>query len=113
MKCNRPALIMIIHSGCGIARQASASIPLYFHNRFCACAFSADGNFALSGDGDGKLRLWDMETRQCVQTRWENTDYVLACEFIPDDCQALRPFIRGNYLALCASADHALRLWEI
>jgi WD40 repeat protein len=87
--------------------------PDELQNRICACAFSADGNFALSGDGDGKLRLWDMETRQCVQTRWENTDYVLACEFIPDDCQALRPFIRGNFLALCASADHALRLWEI
>lgn len=87
--------------------------PDKLHNRICSCAFSADGRFALSGDGDGKLRLWDVETRQCLQTLEENIEYVLACVFLPDDCQALQPSIPGNHLALSASADRSLRLWEI
>ncbi len=87
--------------------------PDELHNRICSCAFSSDGRFALSGDGDGKLRLWNMGSRECLQTRWEGTDYVLSCAFVSGDSTTLRPLMRGNILALCASADHTLRIWEV
>ncbi len=68
-------------------------------------AFSPDGRHALSGGGDGILRLWDIATDErgkLIRTFQGHTDWVFSVAFSPD-----------GQTALSGSKDKAMRLWDI
>lgn len=78
-----------------------------------ACAFSADGHYALSASGErfgwnagghgSVLRLWNVQTGECVQTfHQRHGGLVRDLTFSPD----------GAY-ALSASEDNDVRLWSV
>lgn len=64
-------------------------------------AFSPDGRYALSGGGNGTLKLWDVSTGKEIRTFIGHTDWVRSV-FSPD----------GRY-ALSGSLDKTLKLWEV
>jgi WD40 repeat protein len=69
---------------------------------FNSICFSPDGNYALSGDSDKTLKLWDVETGKCVRTFDGHTKSVTSVCFSPD----------GRY-ALSGSLDNTLKLWDV
>jgi WD40 repeat protein len=66
------------------------------------CAFSPDGQLALSTSWDQTLRLWDVMSGQTLRTFEGHTGPVDGCAFSPDGQQALS-----------ASGDDTLRLWDV
>ncbi len=66
-----------------------------------AVAFSPDGRLFVSGDFDGKLRLWDRETGETLHTR-SHGQYVHAVAF---DTAGKR-FVSG-------SSDHSIRIYAV
>jgi len=64
--------------------------------------FSPDGKQALSGDRDGILRLWDMETGELIHELKGNTDTAYSVAFSPDGRRALS-----------GGEDGAVRLWDL
>lgn len=42
--------------------------PEHFHSALYAVAVTADGRLAASGDRVGEVRVWDLESGECVQT---------------------------------------------
>jgi tetratricopeptide (TPR) repeat protein len=76
--------------------------------------FSPDGKRALSGGGqmrgilwnanleDKAVRLWDLDTRQCLATMVGHTSGVLSVSFSPDGKRALS-----------GSDDTTVRLWDL
>lgn len=67
-----------------------------------SCAFSPNGELALSASEDATLRLWSTETGENLRVLNGHTGSVNVCAFSPD-----------GTLALSASADHTLRLWAV
>jgi WD40 repeat protein len=67
----------------------------------CAVAFSPDGKTALTGGGDGGLRLWDAATGKQLGPPLPNRDAVFAVAFSPD----------GRWI-LSGGDDPAARLWD-
>ncbi len=65
-------------------------------------ALSGDGKQALSGAADNTLRLWDLETGQCLQTLEGHTASVWSVALSGDGKQALS-----------GSDDKTLRLWDL
>jgi WD40 repeat protein len=65
-------------------------------------AFSPDGRYALSGAGDGIVRLWEVATGREVRRFSGHNEYVDAVAFSPDGRRALT-----------ASHDWTLRLWDV
>jgi WD40 repeat protein/serine/threonine protein kinase len=65
-------------------------------------AFSADGRWALSGNWDHTLRLWELASGHCVRTFEGHTDDVTSVAFSAD----------GRW-ALSGGWDKTLRLWEV
>ena len=66
-------------------------------------ALSADGRTVATADGDGTVRLWDLEEhRQLGAPLTGHTDRVYSVAFSPD----------GRTLA-SASADKSVRLWDV
>lgn len=65
-------------------------------------AFSADGDFALSGSEDSTLKLWDLAAIQEVRTFVGHSKTVNAVGFLPD-----------GRSALSASDDGTLKLWDV
>ena len=65
-------------------------------------AFAPDGALLASASFDGTVKLWDMESRGCLQTFSGHTDRVLRVVWSPD----------GRTLASC-SFDHTIWLWDI
>ena len=55
-----------------------------------------------SGSQDGKIRLWDMETGECLQTLSGHTNWVTNIAFSPD----------GKILASCGG-DRYIKLWDM
>jgi WD40 repeat protein len=45
-----------------------------------ACAISPNGNSIISGSADNTIRVWNMDTKQCVAVLQGHTDYV--CNFL-------------------------------
>jgi WD40 repeat protein/tRNA A-37 threonylcarbamoyl transferase component Bud32 len=71
-------------------------------------AFSADGRWLASGDGEvgrsdaGEVRLWDAASGECLGTYQGHTDAVYAVAFSPD----------GSRL-VSTSADQTVKLWDL
>lgn len=63
--------------------------------------FSPDGRLILSG-GDNSLRLWDVQTGQCIRVFEGHSGQVRTVAFSP-----------GGGFALSGSNDKTLRLWEV
>jgi WD40 repeat protein len=64
--------------------------------------FSPDGRFALSGNTDNTVRLWDVATGQCLRTFDGHTGRPETVAFSPD----------GRF-ALSGSKDNTVRLWDV
>jgi WD40 repeat protein len=62
----------------------------------------ADGSCALSGSGDGTLRLWDLATGKTLRTLKGHTDRVRTVAVLADGSPALS-----------GSFDNTLRLWDL
>ena len=43
--------------------------------------YDKDGGKIVSGGGDGKIKVWDIESGFCIVTFTEHTSGVTACEF--------------------------------
>ncbi|MEM7010366.1 MAG: TIR domain-containing protein, partial [Verrucomicrobiota bacterium] len=65
-------------------------------------AFSPDGKFALSGSDDYTVRLWEIESGQCLRVFEGHSGWVISVAFSADGKRALS-----------GAADKSLRLWEI
>ncbi|WP_412079458.1 WD40 repeat domain-containing protein (plasmid) [Streptomyces xanthophaeus] len=64
--------------------------------------FTSDGRFAVSGEDDGRIRIWDTATGRCVRTLDGHDDDVYGIALTPDD----------RFL-LSGSLDGTLQLWEL
>jgi len=64
--------------------------------------FSPDGQFVLSGEADGTVRLWKVPKLECLQVFEGHTGRVATVCFSQD-----------GQLALSASEDSTLRLWNM
>src|SRR5262249_56929633 len=67
-----------------------------------AVAFSPDGDWALSGGGDGTVRLWKVATGKEVRRYDGHEGAVNGVAFSPDGRRALS-----------ASRDRTVRLWDV
>ena len=65
-------------------------------------AFAPDGTQLASSGVDGTVKLWDMESFDCLQTFSGHTDRVLRVVWSPD----------GRTLASC-SFDQTIWLWDV
>ncbi len=65
-------------------------------------AITADGHYAVSGSADNTLRVWDLETGQCLKTLQGHTEGVTSVSITPD-----------GRLAISGSLDSTLRLWDL
>ena len=65
-------------------------------------AFSPDGKLALSGDNSSVVRLWEIDSGQCLRVFEGHSDAVTSVAFSTDGKRALS----GAY-------DSSVRLWEI
>ncbi|HAS51395.1 MAG TPA: hypothetical protein DCS21_06495 [Gammaproteobacteria bacterium] len=64
-------------------------------------AFSPDGRWLVSGGGDRAVRLWRVETQQCLSTLQGHSGSISAVAFSAD----------GRWLA--SSGDRTVRLWRV
>ena len=68
----------------------------------CALSFSWDGRFLASGDGDGKLFVWDWKTGRMLRTLKCHDQVTIGCEWHP---------LEASKLATC-SWDGSIKLWD-
>ncbi len=68
----------------------------------CQVTFSPDGRFLLSGDGDGKLFVWDWKTSRILRTLKCHDQVCIGCEWHP---------LEASKVATC-SWDGSIKLWD-
>lgn len=91
------------------------SFPWHYWNKLCrgadweithhdgqvyGLAYSVDGRYLFSGGAEGRLCVWDLNTRRLVDVRW--TDHGEVCNL------ALSP---GGEHLLCGRQDGTVELW--
>jgi WD40 repeat protein/tetratricopeptide (TPR) repeat protein len=67
-----------------------------------ALALAPDGRRALAAGWDYTLRLWDLETGECLKELTGHQEAVTSIAFAPD-----------GSTAVSASAEHTLRVWDL
>jgi WD40 repeat protein/serine/threonine protein kinase len=67
-----------------------------------AVALTSDGRCAISGSGDGTLRVWDLEGNRSARSLARHTGPIKAVAITPDGRRAVS-----------ASSDHTLRVWDL
>ncbi|MEH1795586.1 NB-ARC domain-containing protein [Nostoc sp.] len=72
-----------------------------YTNRIWSTAFSPCGKRLVSGCEDNRIRVWNVQTKQCIQTLQKHTDWVWSAVFSPD----------GKKIA-SASEDNTIYLWN-
>ena len=72
----------------------------------------AGGQLALTAGGDGALRLWDVTTGETLNTFEGHTDFVRSAAFNPAPLVVNDTTYESGQLALSASGDGTLRLWD-
>ena len=70
-------------------------------NRVWSVAFSPDGQYLASGSLNKTVKLWHVESGECIRTMEGHSNYVLSVAFSPD----------GQYLA-SGSEDKTVKLWS-
>ncbi|THA77364.1 hypothetical protein E6R60_07235 [Streptomyces sp. A0642] len=64
--------------------------------------FTSDGRFVVTGEDDGRIRIWETATGRYVRTLVGHTDEVYGIALTPDD-----------RMLLSGSLDGTLKLWEL
>jgi WD40 repeat protein len=73
------------------------------HTHWVECvSVTPDGKRAVSASHDNTLRVWDLETGQCLKTLEGHTEHVVCVSVTPDGKRAVSA---GN--------DHTLRVWNL
>ena len=67
-----------------------------------AVTLTPDGRCAISGSGDGTLRVWDLEGNRSVRSFARHTGPIKAVAITPNGRRAVS-----------ASSDHTLRVWDL
>jgi WD40 repeat protein len=89
------------------SKKVSGLLPwceraLYHRWAILCLAFSPDGRYLATGDGDDDVRIWDLSTGQVVLTLKGHDDEVNTLAFSPD-----------GYLLVSASADSTVLVWNL
>jgi WD40 repeat protein len=71
-------------------------------NWVSAVAFHADGTTLASGSGDHTVKIWNVETEQCIKTLHGHTNRVSSLAFCP----------HGNIL-ISSSQDESIKIWNV
>jgi len=84
-----------------------------YFSRVTSCALSADGQVALSGSLDGKLRLWDTTSGQILHTR-SHISAVEGCALSADGrlalCISTNPIM--DFITGTGDSKARLQLWD-
>ena len=70
-------------------------------NWVCSVAFSPDGKRIVSGSADRTVRVWDVQSGECLQTLVGHENWVMSVAFSPDGLQIVS-----------GSADRTVRVWD-
>ena len=70
--------------------------------RVNSVAVSPDGKWAASGSHDNTVKVWDLETGECLKTLKGHTDWVQSVAITQDGKQILS-----------GSNDHTFRIWDV
>ncbi|MEL6815597.1 MAG: WD40 repeat domain-containing protein, partial [Cyanobacteria bacterium J06598_3] len=71
-------------------------------NWVCSVAFSADGKQLVSSSADRTIRVWTVETGECLKTLEGHGNWVMSVVFSPDGKQLIS-----------GSADRTIKLWDV
>jgi WD40 repeat protein len=67
-----------------------------------SAVFSNDNKFIISGSGDETLKLWDVQTGECLKTFKGHSGCVFSVSFSND-----------NNFIISGSQDKTLKLWDV
>jgi len=100
--CHPPAKPLVVKTFAAQVQVAEKVIQLDHKGSILTYAFSPDGMRALTGSNDHTLRLWNVETGQCLRVLEGHADAILSLAWSAD-----------QRLAISGSSDNTLRLWDV